>query len=66
MTDHFDDETQFWDKPEWITTGQTPRVQRDRTGGFERTRSHRIVRKDDPPPTEAVAFEDFAPEDVDE
>jgi len=70
MTDHYDDETQFWDKPEWIRTGQTPRVQRDRTGGFERTRSHRIVRKDeaarvDPVPFQVVSFDDFAPEDDD-
>jgi len=67
MTDHFDDETQFWDKPEWIPTGQTPRVQRDRTGGFERTRSHRIVQKreaapSDPVPFTVVSFDDFAPE----
>ena len=74
MSDHLDDETQFWDKPEWIPTGQTPRVQRDRTGGFERTRSHRIVRKDDPQPVgrtpdavpfKVVSFDDFAPEDDD-
>ena len=65
MTDSLDD-TRFWDEPGWTTTGPVEQTRaRARGGSFERTRSHRDVRRDDGPPAEAMTFDDFAPHDDD-
>ena len=64
MTDTFDD-TRSWDEPAGVRTGQMERVP-GRRGSFERTRSHRVVRRDGPlSPTMAMTLDDFAPHEDD-
>ena len=65
MTDIFDD-TRSRNEPAGVRTGQVDRVA-GRRGSFERTRSHRVVRRDDPlpPPTMAMTFDDLAPHEDD-
>src|SRR5262245_4945462 len=62
----FDDDTQHWEDPEWVRTGEVPvtptparrprRSRGSRTGGIERTRTHHVVAS---PPVDD-AYDDLA------